>query len=125
MTNESVHKEIKVILNILKSFNNIIPNELIPNIFENLKTKYSTPEYRCPLLYITSWRTIYEIEGQFYEFAFCYGILQSETTTIKFIKIKKKKDVIEEINSLINYYQDLNNEQAIKDLKKVEQSIKF
>lgn len=98
-----MNKEVQVILNILKSYDNVIPDELISKIFENLKFVYRTPSYN-----ITSYRRIYEINNEFYEFSFSFEMLTSKTTTIKFNKRKEKKEVIEYINNLLEkYYKDL------------------
>ena len=117
-----MNKEIQVILNILKSYDNVIPDELISKIFENLKFVYRTP-------HITNYQRIYEINNEFYEFSFSFEMLTSKTTTIKFNKIKEKKEVIEYINNLLEeYYKDLeyySDKKFFSDkIKHLEQFIK-
>lgn len=105
-----IHKEVKVILNILDSFENTIPNDLIPKIFENLKLVYETPKHTCPHpcpdLQITHCWKVYEIDNQFYEFGFRYSALQFKTRNVKFNKIIERKKVIENIYMLLDYYGD-------------------
>lgn len=124
-----MNKEVQVILNILKSYDNVIPDELISKIFENLKFVYRTPSYTDRNIHITSYRRIYEINNEFYEFSFSFGMLTSKTTTIKFNKIKEKKEVIEYINNLLEkYYKDLeyySDKKFFSDgIKRLEQFIK-
>jgi len=128
-----MNKEVQVILNILKSYDNVIPDELISKIFENLKYVYQTPSYTGFVLHknipITNYRRIYEINNEFYEFSFPFAKLQNKTTTIEFNKIKEKKEVIEYINNLLEkYYKDLeyySDKKFFSDaMKRLEQFIK-
>ena len=128
-----MNKEVQVILNILKSYDNVIPDELISKIFENLKFVYRTPSYTgfgCHKnIHITNYQRIYEINNEFYEFSFSFEMLTSKTTTIKFNKIKEKKEVIEYINNLLEkYYKDLeyySDKKFFSDaIKRLEQFIK-
>ena len=136
-----MNKEIQVILNILKSYDNVIPDELISKIFENLKFVYRTPSYTEFVLHknihITNYQKIYEINNEFYEFSFSFDMPTlltiffeiKETTTIKFNKIKEKKEVIEYINNLLEkYYKDLeyySDKKFFSDkIKHLEQFIK-
>ena len=123
-----MNKEVQVILNILKSYDNVIPDELISKIFENLKFVYQTPP-SYTMLVITSYRRIYEINNQFYEFSFFWEMPTNKTTIIKFDKIKEKKEVIEYINNLLEkYYRDLeyySDKKFFSDkIKHLEQFIK-
>lgn len=128
-----MNKEIQVILNILKSYDNVIPDKLISKIFENLKFVYRTPSHTEFVLHknkhITNYRRIYEINNQFYEFSFSFEMPTKKTTTIKFNKIKEKKEVIEYINNLLEkYYRDLEYYSDKKffsdEIKHLEQFIK-
>ena len=128
-----MNKEVQVILNILKSYDNVISDELISKIFENLKFVYRTPSYTEFVLHknihITNYQKIYEINNEFYEFSFSFEMLTSKTTTIKFNKIKEKKEVIEYINNLLEkYYKDLeyySDKKFFSDaIKRLEQFIK-
>ena len=128
-----MNKEVQVILNILKSYDNVIPDELISKIFENLKYVYKTPNYTGFVLHknihITNYQRIYEINNEFYEFSFSFEIPTNKTTTIKFNKIKEKKEVIEYINNLLEkYYKDLeyySDKKFFSDrIKHLEQFIK-
>lgn len=128
-----MNKEVQVILNILKSYDNVIPDELISKIFENLKFVYRTPSYTEFVLHknihITNYQKIYEINNEFYEFSFSFEMPTNKTTIIKFNKIKEKKEVIEYINNLLEkYYKDLeyySDKKFFSDkIKHLEQFIK-
>jgi len=119
---KTIHKEVKVILSTLESYDNVIPDELISKIFENLKLVYQTPKHTCPHLHYTHCWKVYEIDNQFYEFNFGYGALQFKTKNVKFNKIIERKKVIEDINYLLDYYGDKSI--FIDEIKHLEQVIK-